>query len=227
MLANQKAASRVVSKYQGSNEWDTKGYEETQNISNQQNEVGRIIINDDGSARDQSSDIEFEFMIKEANSVSKHNEAISDVPPGQLTQTECQAEMVETVGIEFHSDNKECQTVVVLMVDKECYTEDVVIVSTMNNRYYHLTNRTSVMTKGEALHWATKFTHSAFVANNFAARNERSLTHFQQIVMTLMKLWLNLEEIDLAYWFNTKSHNQLFLEFSRSAFCLWVIQFDP
>ena len=43
---------------------------------------------------------------------------------------------------------------------------------------------------------------------------ERNLTHFQQIVMTLMKLWLDLEETDMHI--SLIYHNPLFLEFSRS-----------
>jgi len=120
----------VVNEYQDIHEQDTTDYEEAHNLSEEQDEDGGITINTDGSATvngEESADNE--LMIEEAMNVNEHNPAISDVPPGQLMQTECQTDMVEAVVLELHSGSKECQTVPVLMVDKECQTEDVVILS--------------------------------------------------------------------------------------------------
>ena len=147
-------------------------------------------------------------MIEEDQNVSEVE--TSDVR-SQLTNAECQTEMVKIVETQFQTDsqrieNIECQTVPVLMVDKECQTEDVVIVSAHNLQT--LPFEQPDMSDDKKVKYYTGITNlpTLLLLLKFSLPEmksvERSLTNFQQIVITLMKLRLNLEETNLAYRFN-------------------------
>ena len=92
------------------------------------------------------------------------------------------------------------------MVDKECQTEDVVVITA--HQSHTLPFDQQDMSDDKKVKYYTGVTNlpTLLLLLKFLLPGmksiERSLTHFQQIVMVLMKLHLNLEENCLAYQFN-------------------------
>jgi len=64
----------------------------------------------------------------------------------QYEQRVCQTDILDDTaeGLQSDEGRVEYHTIPILMVDKECQTEDVVVITT---RYCHLTSRTQAMTK--------------------------------------------------------------------------------
>ena len=106
--------------------------EEAQILSELQVENAQVMNDNDEQIEND------ENMNGGAQNVSEHqnnnNDQVTNEIPRQYAQNECQTEMSDVAAVGLQSDsgrakNIECQTMPILMVDKECQTEDVVIIT--------------------------------------------------------------------------------------------------
>ena len=182
-------------------EQNVKGHEEVQAVSDEISQVDEEYL--PGANEHQNGG---DVMVGDPQNVSEHQ---NQNVPKLLAHTECQTDMVEVAEAGLQSVNESQRTVgkecrIVLTADKECQTEDVVILSSHQPKPFdqddmrddkkvkHYTGITNLPTLLLLLKFLLPEMKSV----------ERSLSNFQQIVMVLMKLRLNLEEVDLAYRFN-------------------------